>query len=99
MKSSSSTLVTADNGPVVSPLLGGLLSLLKIPRAGIAAGLTRVAREHLGNSKNFCDSSLELMRGLDVVEHELPSLELQRLFGDQSFMFHPFELAIDSVSA
>ena len=75
MKSLPSTPAPVDNGPVDSLLLSRLLLLLEIPRGVIAAASPRAARERSNARMNSCDSSLELMSGLDVLEHDLSSFE------------------------
>ena len=97
MKSLPSTPAPVDNGPVDSLLLSRLLLLLEIPRGVIAAASPRATRERSNARMNSCDSSLELMSGLDVLEHDLSSFEFQTMFEVQAPRSHPAERTIDLI--
>jgi len=84
MKSLHSEPAPVDIGPVDSLLLRRLLLLLDIPRVVIAAASPRAASQHPNGGSSSCDSSLELMRGLDVVEHDLSPFEFERMFEVQA---------------
>jgi hypothetical protein len=98
MKSLPSRPAPVNCGPVDSPLLSRLLLLLEIPRAVIAAASPRTAFGHSKDLSSSCDSSLELMRGLDVVEHDLSSFEFQRMFEVQAGVPRPAARRIDLTS-